>query len=437
MTQSTRPASFLAAAGACNLMASHRQIKNPTWHRHNIMTRPTLDRRNFLRGSLAASAALTLGNCPLAAALADDPKTTKEPLFKISLAEWSLHKALFGKTARQPRLPQDRQGASSASTPSSTSTSSSRTRPRTTTYLADLKKRADDLGVTSVLIMIDGEGDLGDPDEAKRTQAVENHNKWVEAAKSLGCHAIRVNAHSDGSYDEQPKLAADGLRRLAEFGAKHEHQRDRREPRRPSSERPVARRRDQGGRTEPNCGTLPDFGNFPGRTYDRYKGVDRDDALRQGRSAPRATTSTPRATRRKTDYRQDDEDRRSTPATTATSASSTKGAAQRAGGHQGHQAAAGESPRRVGQGLMHDARLGALQTAAGQGVSRDHRGLGCRCFRVAAANWCKRERCLFPHCAAHGRGHRTHGRGVSCGARVGHRLGARSSGAAAGAVWHC
>ncbi len=29
-------------------------------------------------------------------------------------------------------------------------------------YLADLKKRADDNGVTSVLIMCDGEGDLGD-----------------------------------------------------------------------------------------------------------------------------------------------------------------------------------------------------------------------------------------------------------------------------------
>ena len=44
--------------------------------------------------------------------------------------------------------------------------------------------------------MCDAEGDLGDPDDAKRTQAVENHYKWVEAAKFLGCHSIRVNARS-------------------------------------------------------------------------------------------------------------------------------------------------------------------------------------------------------------------------------------------------
>ena len=91
-----------------------------------------------------------------------------------------------------------------------------------TAYLTDLKKRCDDNGVTSGLIMFDGEGDLGDPDDAKRTKAVENHYKWVEAAKFLGCHSIRVNAHSEGSYDEQMKLAADGLRRLSEFGAKHD-----------------------------------------------------------------------------------------------------------------------------------------------------------------------------------------------------------------------
>jgi len=45
-----------------------------------------------------------------------------------------------------------------------------------------MKKRASDLGVKIRLIMIDGEGALGDADQAKRMQAVENHYKWVEAA---------------------------------------------------------------------------------------------------------------------------------------------------------------------------------------------------------------------------------------------------------------
>jgi hypothetical protein len=69
--------------------------------------------------------------------------------------------------------------------------------------------------------MIDGEGNLGDPDEKRRGQAVENHYKWVEAAKALDCHSIRVNAGSSGTYEEQQKRAADGLRRLSEFAATH------------------------------------------------------------------------------------------------------------------------------------------------------------------------------------------------------------------------
>ncbi len=44
--------------------------------------------------------------------------------------------------------------------------------------------------------MIDGEGQLGDANLRKRVEAVENHYKWVEAAKDPGCHSIRVNEGS-------------------------------------------------------------------------------------------------------------------------------------------------------------------------------------------------------------------------------------------------
>ena len=138
-------------------------------------------------------------------------------------------------------------------------------------YLKDLKKRADDLGVKTNLIMCDGEGRLGDPDNAKRTQAVENHYKWVLAAKFLGGHSIRVNAASGGEYNEQLELAADGLSRLSEFAAKHKMN---------------VIVENHGGLSSngewlaavmkkvsmKNCGTLPDFGNF--HDYDRYKGVE-------------------------------------------------------------------------------------------------------------------------------------------------------------------
>jgi sugar phosphate isomerase/epimerase len=123
--------------------------------------------------------------------------------------------------------------------------------------------------------MIDGEGALGDPDEAKRTQAVENHYRWIDAAKFLGCRMIRVNAQSRGTAEEQMKLAADGLRRLTEYGAKAKI---------------AVVVENHGGLSSngqwlagvmkqvnhPNCGTLPDFGNFrisKDEQYDRYKGV--------------------------------------------------------------------------------------------------------------------------------------------------------------------
>jgi sugar phosphate isomerase/epimerase len=85
-----------------------------------------------------------------------------------------------------------------------------------------MNTRARGEGVTQVLIMCDGEGNLGDSDAAKRQTAVENHYKWVEAARVLGCHTIRVNGYSDTTKttEEQQKLVADGLHRLCEFADK-------------------------------------------------------------------------------------------------------------------------------------------------------------------------------------------------------------------------
>jgi sugar phosphate isomerase/epimerase len=83
------------------------------------------------------------------------------------------------------------------------------------TLAAELKKRADDHGVSSVLIMCDGEGICGPADEKGRVQFAENHRKWLELAKALGCHSIRVNAIGEGTKDEQAKRCADGLAKLA------------------------------------------------------------------------------------------------------------------------------------------------------------------------------------------------------------------------------
>jgi sugar phosphate isomerase/epimerase len=226
-----------------------------------------VDRRTFLAATAAAGTAVMAGD--LAA------QERPEELFKISLAEWSLHRTIFGgkldnldfaKAAREDY------GIDAIEFVNQFF----KDKAKDEKYLAELKKRAEDHGVKMLLIMCDGEGALGDPDEVRRKQAVENHYKWVDAAKFLGCHSIRVNAQSRGGFEEAQKLAADGLRRLSEYGAKQ-------------GLNVIVE--NHGGLSSngawlagvmklvnlPNCGTLPDFGNFrvsPTEEYDRYRGVD-------------------------------------------------------------------------------------------------------------------------------------------------------------------
>jgi sugar phosphate isomerase/epimerase len=243
----------------------------------------SLDRRGFLKTTAAAGAALGLSAGSVPDAWAAEKNM---PLFKISLAEWSLHRTLFdGKLDNLDFAATAKKEFGIEAVEYVNQFFKDKAKDRK--YLADLKKRAADNGVTNVLIMIDGEGALGDPDEKKRMEAVENHHKWVDAAKYLGCHSIRVNAHSEGSYDEQMKLAADGLGRLTVYGAKHDIN---------------VIVENHGGLSSngqwlagvmkmvdnKRCGTLPDFGNFqtaPGEWYDRYKGTKQLMPFAKGVSA--------------------------------------------------------------------------------------------------------------------------------------------------------
>lgn len=230
------------------------------------------NRREFLQSFSAA----TVGAGVMAAMTrpAGAAQTAEKPLYRISLAEWSLHRTLksgkldnldFAKTAKEvfdiDAIEYVNQFFMD--------------KAQDTKYLTELAARAEDQGVRNLLIMCDDEGELGGADDAKRTQAVENHYKWVEAAKFLGCHSIRVNAASSGSYEEQMERAADGLARLGEFADQHGLN---------------VLVENHGGLSSngawlagvmekvarPNVGTLPDFGNFqiaPGEWYDRYQGV--------------------------------------------------------------------------------------------------------------------------------------------------------------------
>jgi L-ribulose-5-phosphate 3-epimerase len=248
---------------------------------------PQFNRREFL-----ATAAGVVALPSLAPAAPD-----VEPLFKISLAQWSHNKAFFGRGKVEKKDPlkfaeiaKKDYGIDAVEYVNQFYAA----KKKDEGYLTDLKKVADDNGVKSLLIMCDGEGNLGNPDEKARVAAVENHKRWAEWAKFLGCHSIRVNAASDWKkgFAETQKLAADGLRKLSEFtdtlglntivenhGGLSSH-----------GEWLAGVMKLVGHK---RCGTLPDFGNFgigkiegvKETSYDRYKGVDELMPFAKGVSA--------------------------------------------------------------------------------------------------------------------------------------------------------
>jgi len=89
------------------------------------------------------------------------------------------------------------------------------------TFLNELKRRTDSLGVKNILLMVDEEGFIGHPDPIEKANAIENHRKWMEASSALGCKYMRVNAFSMGIASEQVKLAADGLNQLARMAEQY------------------------------------------------------------------------------------------------------------------------------------------------------------------------------------------------------------------------
>ena len=236
------------------------------------------DRRNFLLASSAITAAGLTATARAASVNSPLPTPGSNDIidspFKISLAQWSLHRTLRSRKITNldfPKVAKEEFGISGVEYVNSFF----KDKAKNTAYLDDLKNRCKDNGVESVLIMIDGEGALGDADSAKRTKSVENHYRWVTAAKHLGCHSIRVNAKSKGVFSEQVKLAADGLKRLSTFAQKHDINVIVENHGGLSSNgqwlAQVIRKVNMN-----NCGTLPDFGNFrvsKRENYDRYIGV--------------------------------------------------------------------------------------------------------------------------------------------------------------------
>ena len=254
-----------------------------------------LSRRSFLQKSAIVTSGVVLGSpaCSLSSKRADE-------LFKISVAQWSINDLIFGDALKMgwqkfsEMLKNDFAGIEKQAPMKNIEfpayarklgidgieyvNTCMFNKAENKKYLASLKKACDDEGVQSLLIMCDMEGLVGHPKKEGRRQTLENHKKWIDAAASLGCHAIRVNAGSEGSYEEQKKFSADGLHMLCEYGDKQNIDILVENHGGNSSDAKwlvdVMKMTDH-----PRVGTLPDFGNFkissnPDKWYDRYQGVE-------------------------------------------------------------------------------------------------------------------------------------------------------------------
>ncbi|MFD2561301.1 sugar phosphate isomerase/epimerase family protein [Aquimarina rubra] len=229
--------------------------------------------------------------------------TTSEPFFELSLAQWSLHREIqsgkldpidFAEKAREL-------GFTGIEYVSQLYTGKYKDAKNPETALQQLldslKSKSEKHNVQNLLIMVDGEGDLAVLDEKERNQTVENHKKWVDAAQFLGCHSIRVNLFGTNDPEKWVEVATDGLTKLSDYAAtkgvnviveNHGYL---------SSDASLLVKVMQKV-NKPNCGTLPDFGNFclerEGgerwgakcvKEYPKYKGIEEMMPFAKGVSA--------------------------------------------------------------------------------------------------------------------------------------------------------
>ncbi|MHA7057526.1 sugar phosphate isomerase/epimerase family protein [Aquimarina sp. M1] len=226
-----------------------------------------------------------------------------EPFFELSLAQWSLHKEIqsgkldpidFAKKAKELGFT----GIEYVSQLYTNSYKDAKDPDKALQQLLDsLKIQSEKHNIQNLLIMVDGEGDLAIVDEKERNQTVENHKKWVDAAQFLGCHSIRVNLFGTNDPEKWVEVATDGLTKLSNYAAtkginvlveNHGYL---------SSDASLLVKVMQNV-NKPNCGTLPDFGNFclkrEGgerwgakcvKEYPKYKGIDEMMPYAKGVSA--------------------------------------------------------------------------------------------------------------------------------------------------------
>jgi hydroxypyruvate isomerase len=173
-----------------------------------------ISRRNFIeKSTLISAAGLTIPNIFGSEITKTEMRLVKDD---ISLAQWALVEEIQAgkwKNLDFPRIARedfDLNGVEFVNTLFEVPTEE---------YLKELKKNAEDNGVTMVLIMVDDEGDGCSATNEGRRQFEINHRKWIDIAHYLGCHAIRTNCRGpkDVKKDEALKWSVDTYKRLLEY----------------------------------------------------------------------------------------------------------------------------------------------------------------------------------------------------------------------------
>jgi len=215
-----------------------------------------------------------------------------EPFFKLSLAQWSINKMIrndgvdpytFAEKAKAWGF-EGLEYVSQLYHPELDAANYSEAAMKN--FVDKCNAEAEKHGLQNLLIMIDRQGPLAAADDEERDAAVANHHKWVDAASAMGCHSIRVNLQGSMDPEEWVAKSVDGLTKLSTYAADKNINIIVENHGGPSSNAAWLAEVMQKVNL-PNCGTLPDFGNFCVKRedgsyyeskcldeYDKYKGVE-------------------------------------------------------------------------------------------------------------------------------------------------------------------
>lgn len=267
---------------------------------------------NLKRAALLGMATLVLGlySCKEtkkaeteSTVVSAEDKKEADPFFKLSLAQWSMHKMVFDEGVDPYTFAEKAKGWGFTGLEYVSGLyykeleKSNFSKEAMAAFVEKNNAESEKHGMQNVLIMIDGQGDLASIDAKERKKAVENHYKWVDAASAMGCHSIRVNLNGSQKPEEWVANSVDGLKQLASY-AKDKNVNIIVENHGGLSSNAAMLAEVMKTVNMENCGTLPDFGNFCIKRkggsyysgeceeeYDMYQGVSELMPFAKGVSA--------------------------------------------------------------------------------------------------------------------------------------------------------